>query len=91
MILYYLLEICRIVASRLPALISYPIASTVGIEVYYLWPRGRRNMIKSIAAVLRQDINSPEVRRKARRGIQNYCKFVVDMLRYAYPNKGSAS
>ncbi len=45
-------------------------------------------MLKSIAAVLCQDINSPEVRRNARYGLQNYYKSVVDLLRYARPAPG---
>jgi KDO2-lipid IV(A) lauroyltransferase len=45
-------------------------------------------MLKSIAAVLYQDINSPEVRKTARYAMRNYCKSIVDMLRYAYPKKG---
>jgi lauroyl/myristoyl acyltransferase len=41
-------------------------------------------MKKAIAAVLRQDPNSPEVRKDARHGMRNFCKSVVDILRYAY-------
>lgn len=85
MIVYYLLEFGRITAGRLPAFVSYPIASAVGDAIYYLWPRGRRNMIKSVAAVLDQDIRSPQVKKNARDGMSNFCKSIVDMLRYAYP------
>lgn len=88
LVLYYFLEFARIIAARLPAFISYTIASAAGDVMYYLWPRGRRNMIKSIAAVLSKDVNSPEVRRNARYGMRNYCKFIIDMLRYAYPKNG---
>jgi KDO2-lipid IV(A) lauroyltransferase len=86
--LFHLLELGRITAGRLPAAISYPIASLVGDAVFFTWPRGRRNMIKSIAAVLCQDTNSPEVRKNARDGMRNYCKSIVDILRYAYPKPG---
>ncbi|MBN1190608.1 MAG: lysophospholipid acyltransferase family protein [Dehalococcoidales bacterium] len=86
--LYYLLEFGRITAGRLPAFISYPLASAVGDIVYFLWRRGRCNMIKSIAAVLHQDTTSPQVRMNARYGMRNFCKYIVDMLRYAYPRKG---
>lgn len=86
--LYYLLEFGRITAGRIPAFISYPIASLVGDVVYLIWPRGRRNMAISIATILNLDINSPEVRRNARQGMRNYCKSIVDMLRYAYPKPG---
>jgi Kdo2-lipid IVA lauroyltransferase/acyltransferase len=87
-VLYYLLEFGRITAGRLPAFISYPIAGAVGDAIYCLWPRGRRNMLKSIAAVLYQETDSPEVRKNARYGMRNFCKYIVDMLRYAYPRKG---
>ena len=45
-------------------------------------------MVKSIAAVLYLNNNSPEVRKTARYAMRNYCKSIVDMLRYAYPKKG---
>jgi lauroyl/myristoyl acyltransferase len=88
MILYYFLEFARITVGKLPPPVSYPIAGAIGDTVYYLWARGRRNMVKSIAAVLAQGINSSEVRINARQGMRNYCKSIVDMLRYAYPQKG---
>jgi KDO2-lipid IV(A) lauroyltransferase len=45
-------------------------------------------MAKSIAAVLYLNNNSPEVRKTARYAMRNYCKSIVDMLRYAYPKRG---
>ena len=88
MIPYYLLEFVRVTASTIPASISYSIASAIGDAAYCLWPRGRRNMVKSIAAVLCQDVNSPEVRKNARYGLRNYYKSIVDIFRYAYPKRG---
>lgn len=88
MVLYYLLELGRVTAGRLPAAISYPIAGAAGQAMYYLWCRARRNMIKSIAAVLQQDRSSLEVRTNARYGMQNFCKYIIDLLRYAYPKDG---
>jgi KDO2-lipid IV(A) lauroyltransferase len=88
LILYYLLKLIRITAAGLPAYISYPIASAVGDFAYFLWPRGRRNMAKSIAAVLYQDVDSPEVKKNARAGLRNYYKSCVDIFRYAYPKRG---
>jgi phosphatidylinositol dimannoside acyltransferase len=88
-VLYYLLEFGRSVVARIPASVSYPIASAVGDMVYNFWPRGRRNMSKSIAALLKQEVNSIEVRKTARQGMRNYCKTIVDMQRYAYPKKGA--
>jgi Kdo2-lipid IVA lauroyltransferase/acyltransferase len=88
MILYYLLKLLSFAAANLPAAISYSIASAVGDLAYCLWPRGRRNMSKSIAAVLRQEANSREVQKNVRDGLRNYYKSVVDVLRYASPKKG---
>jgi KDO2-lipid IV(A) lauroyltransferase len=88
LILYYLLEFGRITAGRVPASISYPIASIIGDAIYYLWPRGRRNMVKSIGAVLCKEATSPEVTKTARQAMGSYCKSILDMLRYAYPKKG---
>jgi KDO2-lipid IV(A) lauroyltransferase len=45
-------------------------------------------MAKSIAALLYKDIDSPEVRKTVRHCMRNYCKTIVDLLRYAYPKKG---
>ncbi len=87
MILYYLLELGRVTVGRLPAGITYPIASAAGDVIYYFWPRARRNMIKSIAAVLNEDVSSPKVRKIARYGMENFCKYIVDLLRFAYPQK----
>jgi len=83
-VIYYLLELARITAGKLPAFFSYPMTGVVGDSIYYLWARGRRNMKKAIGAVLQQDPDSPEVKKNARYGMRNYCKSVVDMLRYAY-------
>jgi len=88
MLLFYLLELGRITAGRLPAIISYPLAGFVGDIVYYVWPRGARNLAASIAAVIRRDIHSHEVKKTARYAMRNFCKYIVDMLRYAYPKKG---
>lgn len=86
-ILYRLAETARTVVSRLPACTTYPAASVVGDGVYYLWSRGRRNMIKAVANILDSDIHDPEVKKTARRCMQNFCKYAVDTLRYSYPKK----
>ena len=88
MILYYTAELGRIIVSRLPAFISYPVASLVGDMVYYFWPRGRRNMLKSVASILYADIKARKVRTTARHGMRNFCKYIVDMLRYSNAKEG---
>jgi Kdo2-lipid IVA lauroyltransferase/acyltransferase len=87
LILSYILKALSLFARILPASVSYTIAEMVGNAAFYFWPRGRRNMVKSIAAVLYQGSDSPEARRDARYGMQNYYKFILDLFRYAQPPK----
>ncbi len=87
-LLYRIAETARAITARLPASIAYPIANIIGDGVYYFWPRGRRNMIKAVANMLNSDVHDPKVRNTARRGMRNFCKYAVDMLRYSYPKEG---
>jgi Kdo2-lipid IVA lauroyltransferase/acyltransferase len=89
LILYGIAELGRIVVSRLPTVVSYSIASTVGDMVYYCWPRGRRNMLKCVASVLYSDVQAKKVKTTARHGMRNFCKYIVDMLRYANSQKSA--
>ncbi|MBN1189220.1 MAG: lysophospholipid acyltransferase family protein [Dehalococcoidales bacterium] len=88
MILYYILEIMSFAARITPAFISYSIAGGVGNAAYRFWPRGRRNMSKSIAAVLCRETGSPEVQRNVLDGLRNYYKSNVDIFRYAHAGPG---
>jgi lauroyl/myristoyl acyltransferase len=88
-ILYRIAELGRTTAGRLPASLSYPLASAIGDTLYYFWSRGRRNMVKSIASIFHQDVNAPEVRRTARHCMRNVCKYCVDVLRYSYHKQGA--
>jgi lauroyl/myristoyl acyltransferase len=85
MIIYHLAEFGRSTVCKLPTGIIYPLAAGIGDGMYYFWSRARRNMIKSVAAVLNSEVDDPEVRKIARRGMRNYCKYVVDMLTYSRP------
>jgi lauroyl/myristoyl acyltransferase len=82
LLIYWVAETGRSIISKLPAWVSYSVASRVGDVVYYCWPRGRRNMVKSVANILNTDIDNPEVRQIARRCMRNFCKYIADMLRY---------
>jgi lauroyl/myristoyl acyltransferase len=62
--------------------VSYSIASGIGETMYFCWSRGRRNMVRSVANILNEDINNPEVRRISRRCMRNFCKYIIDLLRY---------
>jgi len=85
--IYFILSFIGFLARTTPPSISYPIASLIGNAAYFLWPRARRNMTKSCAAVLRQATTSPEARKNARWGLQNYYKSNVDIFRYTNPGR----
>jgi lauroyl/myristoyl acyltransferase len=87
MIIYRLAQFGRFCISRLPARISYPIAAGIGDGLFYFWPRGRRNMIKSVANILNKNINDPGVKKISRHCMRNFIKYVVDLLRYPFPEE----
>jgi lauroyl/myristoyl acyltransferase len=85
MIIYRLAESARNLVSKLPASLAYGIASGVGDATYLVWPRGRRNMIRSVASLLDCSVNDARPRRIARRCMRNFCKYAMDIVRYSYP------
>jgi lauroyl/myristoyl acyltransferase len=85
MIIYRLAQIGRFIISRIPACISYRIGAVIGDAVYYLWPRARRNMIKSVAGILSREVDDRQVRDTARHCMRNFVKYIIDMLRYPSP------
>jgi lauroyl/myristoyl acyltransferase len=86
-LIYKSAEIARVIVSKMPSWVSYPIAATVGEIVYYSWSRGRRNMVKSVANILHASTSDPLVRKTARRCMRNFCKYIVDLLRYPNADK----
>jgi lauroyl/myristoyl acyltransferase len=75
----------RIIISKIPACTIYPLANIIGDLMYYSWPRGRRNMVKSVAAILNVNYKDPKARNTARHCMRNYCKYAIDFLRLSYP------
>ncbi len=82
--MYRMAEIGRFLVSAIPPFISYPLAAGVGDVMYVVWPRARRNMVKSVANILNRDVGDREVRNIARHCMRNFCKYIVDMLRYSF-------
>lgn len=74
---------------RLPLSVSYRVATIVGTGGYYLWPRGRRAMHANYRRVLPGALRE-EVRRVARRSLVNYCKYLVDFVRFPKLGPGAA-
>jgi lauroyl/myristoyl acyltransferase len=85
MIVYRFAESARSLISKIPAPAAYAIASLCGDATYLVWPRGRRNMIKSVASLLDCDWRDSRARKIARKCMRNFCKYAMDILRYSYP------
>lgn len=66
---------------RLPPRVGYAAATAVGTVGFYVWPRGRRAMLSNYQRVL-PGVSRGEVRRVARRSLVNYCKYLVDFVRF---------
>ncbi len=66
---------------RLPASLGYGVAVIVGTIGYYVWPRGRRAMLANYRRVI-PEARPAERKRIARRSLVNYCKYLVDFVRF---------
>lgn len=69
------------ILGKLPVRVGYGIAVVVGTVGYYAWPRGRRAMQANFRRVL-PDASPKERSRVARRSLVNYCKYLVDFVRF---------
>jgi lauroyl/myristoyl acyltransferase len=87
MVVYRLAQLGRLVINRIPICLAYPTAELIGDAIYYCWGRARRNMIKSVASILQRETRDPEVRKTARRCMGHFVKYIVEMLRYPYPDE----
>ena len=66
---------------RLPLGVAYAVAAAFGTAGYYGWPRGRNSMLANYAVVL-AGASKAERERVARRSLVNYCKYLVDFIRF---------
>ncbi len=78
---YRLWQLVTALVRRLPTRVSYGVAFAVGSIAFYSWPRGRRSMERNYRRVLR-GASKREVRRTARRSLVNYCRYLVDFVRF---------
>lgn len=78
---YRLWQIVTAVVGRLPARLSYVVASFIGNGAYYCWPRGRRAMHANFRRVLR-GAPAARVHQTARRSLANYCCYLADFVRF---------
>lgn len=86
--LYHLAEAASFTMEILPTWFSYSIASFVGDVIFFSWPRIRRNLTKAVANLLNSSDNDSKVRKISRQCTRNFCKYVVDVFRYAHPREG---
>lgn len=78
---YRLWQVATAVVERLPARVSYLVASLLGSAAYYCWPRGRRAMHANYRRVLR-GAPAGRIRRVSRRSLANYCCYLADFVRF---------
>ena len=78
---YHAWRAATVILGRLPLRLSYGIASVLGVLAFEFWPRGRRNTLRNFGRVL-PDAPAVEVRRVARASLVNYCKYLVDFMRF---------
>ncbi len=74
-------QLVSAVLGRVPARLGYFVAIFVGSVTYYLWPRGRKAMLRNYQRVL-PDASPAEIRRVARRSLVNYCHYLADFVRF---------
>jgi KDO2-lipid IV(A) lauroyltransferase len=70
------------IVRRLPPGAAYAVATLLGTASYYLWPRGRRSMLRNYRRVLGQEAPAGEISRVARRSLVNYCRYLADFVRF---------
>jgi len=78
---YWAWRIVAATVGRLPLSVSYAVATLAGTAGYYFWPRGREAMQANFQRVL-PGASGAEVRRVARRSMVNYCRYLVDFVRF---------
>ncbi len=79
---YYLWRFVSWLVAYLPPAIIDALARGGGASVYYIWPARRRIARENFAHVLGRPANDPAVGRVARLSFSNYCRYLVDVMRY---------
>lgn len=82
MIQYWLWSVCSLVWRVLPPRIGYTCATWLADIVYLAWPRGRACARKNMTAILGPAADPRTIDRKARQCLRNYCKYLVDFIRF---------
>jgi KDO2-lipid IV(A) lauroyltransferase len=81
-IAYYLWRFGSWLVTVVPAPIADFVARLCGAGSYYLWPKRRKVVRENFAHVLGKPANDPSVGRVARSAFANFCRYLVEMMRY---------
>ncbi len=82
MIRYCLIRLASFVFSRIPVQCGYAFAHIVGEITYYVWREKRLIAIENMVQILGRDTDPRAVRKMARRSFHNYCKYLIDFVRF---------
>lgn len=84
MIRYIIWKLCSFFWVRLPPAAGYKLAALVADFTYLLWPSGRFWARQNMAQILGHRADPKTVDRLARQSLQNYCKYLVDYMRFPF-------
>lgn len=87
-LMYYAWRVVAAIVWRLPLRVSYSIAAFAGSAAFVGWRRGRRATLRNYHRMFPQ-LSPKEVRRLARMSLVNYCKYLVDFVRFPRENRDS--
>ncbi len=65
-----------------PSKLADMIAGGSGTTVYYVWGARRKIARENFAHVLGKPVNDPAVGRVARKSFANFCRYIVEVMRY---------
>ena len=82
MIQYWVWCVCSLVWRVLPLKIGYASATWLADIAYLAWPRGRAYARRNMAVILGPTADARTVDRMARQCLRNYCKYLVDFIRF---------
>lgn len=82
MIQYCLWRLGLVIWRYLPLAVGYRLADFVGDLTYLAWPKGRLYARTNMRRVLGDDVSRGAVNRAARQSLRNYCRYLVDFIRF---------
>ncbi len=80
--IYYLWRFLSWLIAYLPPSVTDSLAGGSGASAYYIWWGRRKIARENFARVLGKSPNDPAVGRVARSSFSNYCRYLVEVMRY---------